>query len=128
HAAVDLERGELDAGVLRHRVGDFARLVGGRLEGGAGDVALVDVASQADEHAARVALPVRREQAGEGGHDVHATGIIDGAGERLDVCRLLDDAEVVAQPLHQRAGDGDRAFQRVHCRLVADLVGQGGQQ
>src|SRR5690606_16956908 len=54
--------------------------------------------------------------------------IVDGPGERLDVCRLLDDADVVAQPLYQRAGDGDRAFQRVHRRLVTGLVGQGGQQ
>ena len=36
--------------------------------------------------------------------------------------------EVVAQPLHQRAGDGDGAFEAVHGRLAADLVAQSGQQ
>ncbi len=33
-----------------------------------------------------------------------------------------DDAEVVAQPLDQRAGDGDRTLEGVHGRLIADLV------
>ena len=53
---------------------------------------------------------------------------LDGAGQRLDSAELLDEAQVVAQPLHQRAGDGDGAFQRVDGRLVADLVAEGGQQ
>ena len=34
----------------------------------------------------------------------------------------LDDAEVVAQPLHERAGDRDRALERVARRLVAAPV------
>ena len=41
---------------------------------------------------------------------------------------LLDHAEVVAEPLHEGAGDGDGALEGVHGRLVADLVAQGGEQ
>ena len=36
--------------------------------------------------------------------------------------------QVVAQPLHERPGDRDRALERVHRRLVADLVTDRGQQ
>ena len=39
-----------------------------------------------------------------------------------------DQAEVVAEPLHQRAGDRDRPLERVHRRLVADLVADRGEQ
>ena len=67
HAAVDLERAELHAGVGVHRVDDLARLPRRRLEHGAGEVALRDVAGQPGDHAARVAAPVRREQPGERG-------------------------------------------------------------
>src|SRR5262249_52070383 len=50
HAAVDLQRLELDARVLLHRLDDLAALVGGGLERRAGDVAGVDVAGQTGEH------------------------------------------------------------------------------
>ena len=46
----------------------------------------------------------------------------------LDLRRGADQAEVVAQPLHQRPGDGDRALERVDRRLVAELVADRGQQ
>ena len=54
HAAVDLEGRQRDAGVGVHRVEDLAGLPGGRLEHGPGDVALVDVAGEAGDHAAGV--------------------------------------------------------------------------
>ncbi len=41
---------------------------------------------------------------------------------------FLDQIQVVTQPLDERAGDGDRAFQAVNGRIVADLVSKRGQQ
>ena len=35
---------------------------------------------------------------------------------------VSDQPQVVAQPLHERTGDGDGPLQRVDGRLVADLV------
>ena len=49
-------------------------------------------------------------------------------GERLDLRGGRDHPQVVAQPLHQRAGDGDRALERVDRLVVADLVADGGEQ
>ena len=111
-----------------HRLHDLAALVGRRLQRRAGDVPGVDVAGQAGDHAARVGLPVRREQARERRHDVAAAVVVDRLGELLDLRRGLDHLEVVAQPLHERAGDRDRALEAVDRVLVADLVADGGQQ
>src|SRR3954469_10858228 len=124
HAAVDLERLEVDARVLVHRLDDLAALEGRGLQGRAGDVAGVDVARQAREHPAGVGLPVRREQAREGRHDVQPAVVLHGLRELLDLGRRLDHLEVVAQPLHERPGDRDRALQAVDGVVVADLVAQ----
>ena len=128
HAAVDLELLQLDAGVRLHGVEDLAGLPRGRLEGGPGDVALVDVAGHAHDRAARVAAPVRREQARERRHEVRPAVVLDRGGERLDVLGLLDQAQVVPQPLHQRARDGDRALEGVDRRRVAELPADGREQ
>ena len=87
-----------------------------------------DVAREAREHATRIGLPVRREQAGEGGNDVQATVVLDRAGKLLDLGCGLDHLEVVAQPLHERSGDRDRALQAVDRSVVADLVAERGDQ
>src|SRR5450759_985187 len=128
HAAVDLEGRQRNAGVGVHGVEDLAGLPRGRLEDGTRDVALVDVPGEAGDDAARLVLPVRREETTEGGDEVDATVVLDRGRERLDVGRLLDHPEVVAEPLHQGAGDRDGPLQGVHGRLVADLVAQGREE
>ena len=115
-AAVDLEHLEVDAGVLLHRLGDVAALVADRLQRGPGQVGVGVEAGQPDDRAAGVGAPVRREQAGERGHEVDAAVVLDLPGERLALGRAGDDAELVAQPLHGRAGHRDRALQRVDRR------------
>ena len=90
HAAVDLEGGQRHAGVGVHRIQHFAGLVGGGFQGGAGDVALGDVAGHADDGAAGIALPVGGEQAGEGRHEVDAAVVFNGIGQRFDVGGLLE--------------------------------------
>ena len=62
------------------------------------------------------------------GHEVDAAVVLDLPGQRLALGGAGDDAELVAQPLDGRAGDRDRALQRVDRRGVAELVADRGQQ
>ena len=45
----------------------------------------------------------------------------------FDIDRRLDDAQAIAQPLHDRAGDEHGPFQAIR-RLAADLPADGRQQ
>ncbi len=128
HAAVDPQLLQLDTRIGLHGVQDLARLEGRRLQSRACDVRLRVVARHADDRSARVAAPVRGEQAGEGRDEVHAAVVVDAGGQGLDVGGRGDDLQVVAQPLDERAGDRDRAFEGVHGGLVADLVADGGDE
>ncbi len=74
---------------------------------------------------AGVAPPVRREQARERRHEDDVADVGHGPGERLDLRRVADDAEVVAQPLDERAGDRDRSLEGVRGRTVAEARGHG---
>ncbi len=87
-----------------------------------------DVPGEPDDRPPGVAAPVRREQPREGRHQVGAPVVGDRGGQGLHLGRGRDQAEVVAQPLHQRSGDGDRALERVDGRLVADPIAHRGQQ
>ena len=69
-------------------------------------------ARQADDRAARVGLPVRRAQAGEGRHEHHAAAVGHALGELLHLAAALDRLQAVAQPLHHRPADEDAAFER----------------
>ncbi|GIU98565.1 MAG: hypothetical protein KatS3mg014_0181 [Actinomycetota bacterium] len=92
-------------------------------------MALVDVAREADDHAAgvRAASRGRRGPRTPGRSRSPPLSSTVAASASI-VGRLLDEPEVVAEPLHEGAGDGDRALQAVHGRLVADLVAEGRQQ
>ena len=98
-----------------------------RFERGARDVAGGRAAREADDRAAGVRVPVRRAQPGERGHEIDAAVVRHRRGERLDVATIADDAEPVAQPLHDRAADEDAAFERVR-RLAAELPGDRREQ
>ena len=68
---------------------------------------------------------MRCEQAGECGNNVAAAGVLDGGGQFLRLCSVLNHAQVVAQPLDQGAAHCDRAFQSVdvHEHEVTGTVG-----
>ena len=57
-----------------------------------------------------------REEARECRHEHDVAAVGHGPGERLDLGRVADDAEVVAQPADQRARDGDGPFEGVRGR------------
>ena len=70
-------------------------------------------AVQAADQAARLGAPVGRAQAGQRRHDGHAAGIGHRCRQGLDVGGGLDDAQPVAQPLHESARDKGAAFQGI---------------
>src|SRR6266508_6764059 len=85
-------------------------------------------ASQTDDGAASVALPIRSEQAREGRHEVDAAAIGHGLGLVLNVLGGIEELEVITQPLHKGASDGDRAFKAVHGWFFTNLVTECGEQ
>ncbi len=127
--AVDLERGQLDAGVGLHRLDDLAGLEGAGLQRSPCQVALVDEACQTDDQTAGVGAPAWREEAGEGGYEVGAAVVVDLRGQLLHIRRHREQAEIVPQPLDERAGHRDRPpLERIARRLVADAVTDRRQQ
>ena len=88
-------------------------LVGDRLERGAGQVGSTVAAREPDDRPARVGIPVRRAEPGQGRHEVDVVVGVEGGGQPLGLRRLRDHAEPVAQPLHGGAGDEDRGLERV---------------
>ena len=110
---------------------DVPRLEGDRLERRARDVRSVGAACEAEDRAARVGVPVRRAQADERGDDVDAVGVGDAVRELLGFGSGGDEAQLVAQPLHGRAGDEDGALEGVGdlvATVMRDAPGDCGQQ
>ena len=122
HAAIGAQDFERNTGIFFHGLDHFARLNRGGFKDGARQVALVGVPRQTGDHAARVVLPVRRIKAGKRGHEINAAIVLHRTGQVLDVRAVFDQPEVVAYPLHQRAGDGHAAFKRIHRGPAAQPV------
>ena len=89
------------------------RLVRDRLERRARQVLPPGAARQADDRAARVRVPVRRPEAGQGWNEVDAIVRIERCRHRLSLVRRGDHAESVAQPLNCGSGDEDARLERV---------------
>ena len=109
-----------DAGVLPHRVEHVGDLERDAFQRGAGEVAGGGAAREAGDRAARVLVPVRSAQPRKRRHEVDAAGVRHARGQRLHVRGRLDEAQPVAQPLHDCAADEDAPLQRV-IRLRACL-------
>src|SRR5438270_12366764 len=91
-------------------------------------MSLVRVPRQSGDHAAGTILPVRSIESGESRDKIDTAVISDGAGQSFYVRAGSNQTQVVAQPLHQGAGDGDTALERVYGRRLAELVTQGREE
>ena len=89
---------------------------------------LGSVARETRNDPASIAFPIRRVKSGERRHEVDSSIVFDRLGESFDVRALLNQAEVVTQPLHQGSRDRDAPFQRVVGGLVPEFVGQRCEQ
>ena len=92
------------------RCHQVARLVGDALERGANQVRAIGGSGDARDHPARAGIPVRRAQAHERGHEIDAAAIGHRCRQLLRFRRGAQRAQLIAQPLHGRAGDEDAAF------------------
>ena len=101
------------ARVAAHGFEHVGHLESDGFERRAGDVSVAGVAAQADQKPCRVRVPVRRAQTHKRRHKDHAVGVGHARGQGLDIGRCADKFQVVAQPLHHRAGDKDAALERV---------------
>ncbi len=74
---------------------------------------LVDAPGQADNHAARVLVPVRGAQTGERGDHIASVGVLHFVRHVFGIGRAVNQAQLVAQPLKRSARYKDGAFQRI---------------
>ena len=102
-----------------HSFEHVGHLPGDGFERGAGDVSVAGIAAEADQKPNRVRVPVRRAQAHKRRYKDHAAGVGHARGEGLDIGRGADELQIVAQPLHHRAGNKDAALERVLEALLA---------
>src|SRR5262249_44734384 len=70
-------------------------------------------------------VPVWRPQAHESRNKVDSPVVFESPGHNLSVFRGVDDAELIAKPLHDRAGDEYAALERVDSGLSIHLPGHG---
>ena len=86
-ASVDAQFGKRDARVAMDGIEQVADLIGDALEGGPREVSRVRSPRQADDGAAGVRVPMRRAEARERRHEIHAAVVWHGGRKRLDVQR-----------------------------------------
>ena len=128
HAAIDTEhRAARRRPVGAHGLQQLAGLIADRLQRRLRDLGWPGIAGQAEDRAARFGVPVRRAEADEGRHEINLLGRIGLLRERVDLGRLTDEMQAVAQPLHRGAGNEDRALQRIGAPS-GKLIGDGGEQ
>ena len=82
---------------------------------------------QPQDGAPGVHIPVRRAQPGERGHHIHARAVFHFICEILAVGALVDELQLVPQPLDDRPAHEHTALQRIG-RLPVQADGHGGEQ
>ena len=113
--------------VALHRVEQVGHLEGDAFERRAGDVAARGAAGDADDGAARVRVPVRRAQAGERRHEIHAAVVGHRCRQRFDFGGGADEPRpsrshcTTAPPMKTLPSSA-------YSVCVANLPGDGGEQ
>ena len=104
-----------------HGFQDVSDLESHGLDHGPGQMGSPDPSGEPRDRAPGRWVPMRTAQAGERGDDDDALGGVDRPGQWLELRRLVDDAEPVAQPLHPGSGHEDRTLHGVGHRAAAIL-------
>src|SRR5947208_2481657 len=128
HASINSEHLKARATVFLHCAEDRERMKRSCLQNCSREMAIVRISRQSGNHAPRIMLPVRSVQPRKCGHKIHTAVVLDGPRKCFDFRARADQAEVVAQPLHQRARDRNAALQCVMCRLAAKPEGNRREQ
>ena len=130
HAAVDTQGFQRALGlrpVRLHGAEKIGGLEADALERGLRKLARPGRPRQAKQGAADIRPPVGGAQADEGRNEDDLLRRVRCRSERPGFFGALHDVQAVTQPLHRRARDEDRAFERI-VTLAAELVGDGGQE
>ena len=104
-----------------HHVDEVLNLVGYRLQGGAQEVGTGGGKRHAEHGPLHVLLPPRGTKAREGGHDVDAAVVVDRRGLGFHGGGLVDEFQLVANPLERGAGAVDIAF------VTVEVLAQHGE-
>ena len=87
----------------------------------------VDPTGQTDHDPAGIHIPVGSAQPGKGRHKVQSAGIRHRGGEFVALGRVLNQPQLIAQPLDHTAGVKGGAFQRIG-DLAVQSPGNAGEQ
>ena len=123
--AVDTQRRQIRPAVT-HDVHHFACLIRHTLERRPDDVPAVRAPSQTHDCATGSHVPVRNTQTGESGDQVDATGVGHALGQRLGLRGVVDDLQLIAEPLQRSPGCEDRPLERIG-RLTEGVATHGGE-
>ena len=126
-AAIDAEFFDFDAGIGLHGLEDIHGLESDAFEGGAGNMAGVGAAGDAEDGAASGLIPMGGTEADEGWNEINAGTIGDACGEGFDIGGAADDAKAIAKPLDDGAGDKDAALECVG-GFIPDFPADGGEE
>ncbi len=127
-AAVDAQFDERVACVFLHGLEHVGRLQSDRFQRRARQMCARRAAREADDQSARSGIPIRRAQARERRHELNAARIRHRPRQRFDFGRVANDAEAIAQPLHDRTTDKYAAFQAERTLTVGKPPTDGRQQ
>ena len=111
--AIDAQRLQGEARVGLKALDHVAGLVRDRLEGGADHVLTGRPTGEPHEGSPGAIIPIRGAEAHEGGHQVHAAGVVYRARGRSGLRRIRQKSQAVAEPLHGGAGDEDASLEGV---------------
>ena len=108
--AVNTELRERHARIPLHRVDQVIRLIRNGLLRSSDDVLGLCPTREADHRAACVHVPVRRAEACERRHEIHAARVRYLGRKIFRVPSFPDEPQLVAQPLDDRAADSPRRW------------------
>ena len=108
--SVDFEFLDFSRKTAFHQIKNIFRLIRNRLQTGADDVAPVTTARQTADHSPGLRLPPRRAQSREGGNKINALSVVQPADQTFGVRGMLDDSQLIAEPLNHRPGDKNRTL------------------
>ena len=99
---------------FHHRADGFRASERLWLPGAGAQLRFGGISGEAGWPAARVVLPMRRIEAGECGNEIDVAVVFAPSARAGSISPARSDqAEILAQPLHQRAGDRHAAFERI---------------
>ena len=122
--AIDQQLVDRRAGLVAQDLDQLGDLVGDTVQGGTHDVGARRPTCHSKQGGARIGVPMWRTEAGKGRNQVYATAIVDAARQLFRLRCVFQEAELIAQPLHDDAGSEDAALDGV-ARIATQVDSEG---